>query len=56
MLVETSVKWFAENNAPDLLLLDIQLGDGLRILPPHSIVTNCWQKLQEKRKVLKNGL
>jgi len=27
--VRKSVKWFRENNPPDLLFLDIQLGDGL---------------------------
>jgi two-component system, LytTR family, response regulator LytT len=27
--VEASVKWLQNNPAPDLLMLDIQLGDGL---------------------------
>ncbi len=39
--VQKSVKWFRENNPPDLLFLDIQLGDGLSFEIFEQVEINC---------------
>lgn len=39
--VKKSVAWFRENEPPDLLLLDIQLGDGLSFEIFDQVVINC---------------
>jgi two-component system LytT family response regulator len=39
--VQKSVKWFRENSPPDLLFLDIQLGDGLSFEIFEQVEINC---------------
>ena len=39
--VKKSVKWFKENPLPDLLFLDIQLGDGLSFEIFEQVVVEC---------------
>ena len=39
--VKKSVKWFKDNNQPDLLFLDIQLGDGLSFEIFEQVAINC---------------
>ncbi|MFA5818219.1 MAG: LytTR family DNA-binding domain-containing protein [Bacteroidales bacterium] len=39
--VKKSVAWFQENNPPDLLFMDIQLGDGLSFEIFDQVVVDC---------------